>query len=118
MFATFREQQLERVDNNTPSVRIAEWKQNPKTINAYEQLFENHELFTKIGYSVFKQLKGKKLPTMHCAYILSICDILLNPKSSGIKCNDKSVVRRVHTFLVSNIHNTLKFITFKIFRRY
>src|SRR5437764_8494777 len=57
--------------------------------------------------AVFKQYKGKELPTMHCAFVLSICDILLNPKSSGIKCNDKSVVRRINAFLV-NIHSTLK----------
>ena len=103
LFSTFGEQLLERIDNNSPSVKIAEWKKDPKTQAAYEKLFTNHDLLTKIGYSVFKQLKDKELPAMHCAFILSICDILLNPKSSGIKCNDKSVSRRINAFLVNNI---------------
>jgi hypothetical protein len=103
MFAVFGEQQLERVDNNTSSVKIAEWKQDPKTQAAYQALFTNHDLLTKIGYAVFKQYKNKELPTMHCAFVLAICDILLNPKSSGIKCNDKSVTRRINAFLVSQI---------------
>ena len=103
MFSTFGEQQLERVDNNTPSAKLAMWKQDQKTQDAYLELFSNHDLLTKIGYVVFKQYKGKELPTMHCAFVLSICDILLNPKSSGIKCNDKSVTRRINAFLVNNV---------------
>ncbi len=101
MFSVFGEQRLEYVDNNTSSVKIAEWKTSEKTRAAYGELFSNHELLTKIGYTVFKQYKEKNLPTMHCAYVLSICDILLNPKSLGIKCNDKSVARRVNAFMVN-----------------
>jgi len=100
MFATFGEERLEYVDSTTTSLKLAEWKTSEKTQNAYLELFHNHELLTKIGYTAFKQYKESELPTLHCAYILAICDILLNPKSSGIKCNDKSVVRRVNAFLV------------------
>ena len=107
MFAAFGEHRLDRVDSSTPAVRLAEWKASEKTRKAYSELFSNHDLLSKIGYGVFKQYKEKELPTMHCAYVLAICDILLNPKSSGIKCNDKSVVRRINAFLV-NIHRTLK----------
>jgi hypothetical protein len=107
MFAAFGEHRLDRVDSSTPAVRLAEWKASEKTKKAYSELFSNHDLLSKIGYGVFKQYKEKELPTMHCAYVLAICDILLNPKSSGIKCNDKSVVRRINAFLV-NIHRTLK----------
>ncbi|GET03194.1 hypothetical protein GLOIN_2v1870636 [Rhizophagus clarus] len=99
MFATFGKDQLERIDNNTSPVKITEWKNSEKTKKAYEELFTNHELLSKIGYSVFRSHKEEELSTMHCAYILFICDILLNPKSSGIKCNDRSVTRRVHAFL-------------------
>ena len=81
MFSVFGEQRLEYVDNNASSVKIAEWKTSEKTRAAYGELFSNHELLTKIGYTIFKQYKEKDLPTMHCAYVLSICDILLNPKS-------------------------------------
>ena len=105
MFSVFGEHQLDYVDNNTSSVRIAEWKTSLKTRAAYEELFKNHELLSKIAYAVFKQYKGQELPTMHCAYVLSICDIVLNPKSSGIKCSDHSVVRCVNAFLVSNNYN-------------
>src|SRR3989337_852028 len=102
MFATFGEQHLDYVDGTTASTKIVEWKTSEKTQAAYHELFQNHELLTKIGFAVFKQYKETELPTMHCAYVLAICDILLNPKSSGIKCNDKSVVRRVNAFLVIN----------------
>ena len=102
MFATFGEQRLDYVDGTTPSVKLAEWKTSEKTQAAYRELFNNHELLTKIGYAVFKGYKEKELPTMHCAFILSICNILLSPKSFGIKCNDKFVVRCINTFLVSN----------------
>ena len=91
MFATFGDEKLERVDSSTSSIKLAEWKTSAKTRVAYNEIFTNHELLTRIGFNVFKQYKEKELLTMHCAYILSICDILLNPKSSGIKCNDKSV---------------------------
>lgn len=101
MFAVFGEQRLDRVDSTTSPLKLSEWKSSEKTRAAYNELFSNHDLLTKIGHAVFKQYKEKELPSMHCAYILSICDILLNPKSSGIKCNDKSVVRRVNTFLVN-----------------
>ena len=109
MFSVFGEQRLEYVDNNTSSIKLAEWKTSQKTKDAYDELFRNHDLLSKIGYTVFKQYKGKELPTMHCAYVLSICDIVLNPKSSGIKCNDHSVVKRVNVFLVNNICSTSKF---------
>lgn len=100
MFATFGDERLDYVDGTTSSIKVAEWKKSEKTQAAYRELFENHELLAKIGYAVFKGYKEKELSTMHCAYVLSICDILLSPKSSGIKCNDKSVVRRVNAFLV------------------
>ena len=80
-----------------------------KNKKAYEELFSNHDLLSKIGHNVFKSYKEKELPTMHCAYILSICDIVLNLKSSGIKCNDRPVVRRINAFLV-NICNMLNII--------
>ena len=106
MFAAFRDEKLEHVDSSTFSIKLAEWKTSAKTRVAYNEIFTNHELLTRIGFNVFKH-KEKELPTMHCAYILSICDILLNPKNSGIKCNDKSVARRIHAFLV-NIRRILK----------
>jgi hypothetical protein len=107
MFLVFSEEHLKRVDNNTSLLKLAEWKASEKTKKAYDDLFNNSDLLSKIGYQVFKTFKDMELPTMHCAYILAICDIMLNPKSSGIKCNDKSVVRRVNAFLV-NILQSLK----------
>src|ERR1043166_9451864 len=107
MFAAFGDKKVERVDSSTSSIKLAEWKASEKTRLAYSEIFTNHELLTRIGFNVFKQYKEKELPMMHCAYILSICNILLNPKSSDIKCNDKSVVRYVYAFLV-NIRRILK----------
>ena len=101
MFVTFSEERLEHVDSTTSPGKLAEWKASEKTKAAYNELFSNQVLLSRIGYNVFKSYKEKELPTMHCAYVLSICDILLNPKSSGIKCNDRSVVRRVNAFLVN-----------------
>ena len=103
MFIIFGER-LEHIDNNASAVRIANWKSSKKTQAAYAEIFSNDELLMDIANLVFKEYKGKDLPAMHCAYTLAICDILLNPKSSGIKCNDKSVVKRVNTFLVSILH--------------
>src|ERR1041385_7826905 len=104
MFSAFGEDRLERVDNTTSPAKLAEWKTSERTKKAYKDLFANHDLLSRIGHNVFKSYKEKELPTMHCAYILAICDIVLNPRSSGIKCNDRSVVRRVNAFLV-NIRN-------------
>ena len=109
MLAAFSEKRLERVDSTTSPGKLAEWKDSEKIRKAYEKLFSNHDLLSKIGHNVFKSHKEKELPTMHCAYILSICDIVLNPRSSGIKCSDRSVVRRVNAFLV-NIRNMLNII--------
>jgi hypothetical protein len=101
MFTTFGENRLDYVDNNTSAINVVEGKSSEKTKAAYIALFSDDEVLTKIGYTVFKKYKNKELPTTHCAYILAICDILLNPKSPGIKCNDKSVVKRVNAFLVN-----------------
>jgi hypothetical protein len=100
MFTVFGDR-LEFIDNNATAIKIAEWKSNKKTQNAYDELFINTELLNDIGCTVFKQYREKDLSTMHCAFILAICDIVLNPKSPGIKCNDKSVVKRVNAFLVN-----------------
>jgi hypothetical protein len=99
MFKAFSDQ-LNYIDNNASASKIADWKSSSKTQVAYDELYSNDKLLDSIGAFVFKQYKGKELPMMHCAYILAICDILLNPKSPGIKCNDKSVVKRVNAFLV------------------
>jgi hypothetical protein len=110
MFSNFGEQRLERVDNNTPSVKLIDWKKSVKTREAHNELFRNHEILTKITTSVFKSFKNKEIPPLHFAYVLSICDIVLNPKSLSIKCNDKSVLRRVEFLMVNyNVrHNTLQ----------
>lgn len=101
MFSNFGEQNLERVDNNTTSAKLTEWKKGAKTRKAHNELFRNHDILTKIATTVFKSDKDKDIPPLHCAYILSICDIVLNPKSSGIKCNDKSVMKRVEFLMVN-----------------
>lgn len=100
MFFVYGER-LDYIDNNASTAKIAEWKSSAKTEAAYDGLFSEEELPMTIGFTVFKQYKNKELPAVHCAYILAICDIMLNPKSPGIKCNDKSVVKRVNAFLVN-----------------
>jgi hypothetical protein len=107
VFSTFGKERLDVVDNNTSPTKLTQWKSSEKTRAAYIEIFQNHKILSDIGNAVFKQYKDKELPTTHCAYILAICDILLNPKSSGIKCNDKSVIKRVTCFLVITL------ITFK-----
>ena len=101
IFSSFEEDRLERVDNNTPTKCLAQWKTSTATRDAYAELFENHDLLQSIGHLVFKSFRGKELPTMHCAFVCSICDILLNPACSGIKCNDRSVTCRVEAFMVN-----------------
>ncbi|RIB06570.1 hypothetical protein C2G38_2277035 [Gigaspora rosea] len=99
LFSVFNEENLDRIDSNISPIKLAEWKSSLKTKAAYEKLFKDQQILLKIGYTVFKQYENKELPPLHCAFILSICDILLNPKSLSIKCNDKSVMRRVDAFL-------------------
>ena len=100
IFSVFGEDRLEKVNNNTSSHHLVEWKTSEKTCAAYNSLFGNEEMLFNIGYAIFKRYHGKSLPTMHCTYVISICDILLNPYSSGIKCSNKSVTRWVSIFLV------------------
>jgi hypothetical protein len=100
VFVNFGER-LDYIDNNASAAKIVEWKSSEKTKGAYKALFSEGELLDTIGRAVFKQYRDKDLPTAHCAYIIAICDILLNPKSPGIKCNDKSVVKRVDALLVN-----------------
>ncbi|CAG8769675.1 15773_t:CDS:2, partial [Rhizophagus irregularis] len=59
MFSNFGEQKLEHVDSSAFSKKIAKWK------------------------------KSSELPPEYWVYVLAICDIVLNPSSPGIKCNDK-----------------------------
>ena len=90
MFINFRER-LEFIDNNAIATKIVEWKSSEKTKTAYEALYTESELLTRIGCLVFK--RNKELPITYCAYIFAICDIVLNLRTHGIKCNDKSVVK-------------------------
>ncbi|GBC48108.2 hypothetical protein GLOIN_2v1884838 [Rhizophagus irregularis DAOM 181602=DAOM 197198] len=78
---------------------IAEWKKNAKTREAYRELFENQGILTKITSSIIKSYEGSELPLEHWVYVLAICDIVLNPSSPGIKCNDKLVLKRVDFFM-------------------
>lgn len=100
MFSNFGEQKLERVDSSASSKKIAEWKKSAKTREAYRELFENQGILTKITSSVFKSYEGSELPPEHWVYVLAICDIVLNPSSPGIKCNDKLVLKRVDFLMV------------------
>ena len=100
MFSNFGEQKLERVDSSASSKKIAEWKKSAKTREAYRELFKNQGILTKITSSVFKSYEGSELPPEHWVYVLAICDIVLNPSSPGIKCNDKLVLKRVDFLMV------------------
>jgi hypothetical protein len=100
VFTNFGER-VDHIDNNASAAKIVEWKSSERTKAAYKALFSESELLDTIGHSVFKQYRNKELPTTHCAYVIAICDILLNPKSPRIKCNDKSVVKRVDALLVN-----------------
>ena len=77
---------------------------------AHNELFRNYNILVKIATSIFKSFKNKEIPALHFTYVLSICDIVLNPKSLSIKCNDKSVLSRIEFFIVNyNVcHNTLQ----------
>ncbi|CAB4407036.1 unnamed protein product [Rhizophagus irregularis] len=97
-------EKLERVDSSASSKKIAEWKKSAKTREAYQELFENQGILTKITSFVFKSYEGSELPPEHWVYVLAICDIVLNPSSPGIKCNDKLVLKRVD-FLMQSIKN-------------
>ncbi|UZN99297.1 uncharacterized protein OCT59_000575 [Rhizophagus irregularis] len=46
MFSNFGEQKLKRVDSSASSKKIAEWKKNAKTREAYRELFENQVTVT------------------------------------------------------------------------
>ncbi|KAF0481615.1 hypothetical protein F8M41_023534 [Gigaspora margarita] len=99
LFSVFNEEHLDHINSNISPIKLAEWKSNIKTKTAYEELFKDQQILLKIEYIVFKQYKNKELPLLHYAFILSICDILLNPKSLNIKYNDKSVMRCADAFL-------------------
>ena len=100
MFSNFREQKLECVNSNASFSKITEWKKDTKTREAFNELFNNREILQKITTTVFKSQKGNDITSLHFAYVLSICDIVLNPKSPGIKCNDKSVKNRMDFLMV------------------
>jgi hypothetical protein len=101
VFSTFGAERLPKVDGNTTGPRLVQWKANPKTHEVYCELFSNPKILQKIGTTVFKKYDGSELPLMHCAFILAICDILLNSESPGIKCNDHLVTKRVYVFMVN-----------------
>jgi hypothetical protein len=115
LFSSFEEQKLEHVDNNTSSLKLAEWKKNPKTRKAHNELFKNNELLAEITTTTFKSYQVKEILAMHWAYVLAIRDIVLNPRNLGIKCNDKAVLRRIGFLMVNNnVRSTLKFKNFNI----
>ena len=61
MFAVFGEEHLERIDNTTSLVKLAEWKNSEKTKKAYEELFSNHDLlyFQKLVIMFLSHIKKR-----------------------------------------------------------
>ena len=59
MFAAFGEERLERIDNTTSPVKLAEWKNSEKTKKAYEELFSNHDLLQKLVIMFLSHIKKR-----------------------------------------------------------
>ena len=105
MFRIFGPERLPPLPSNANPQSIIEWKQDAKVNQCYKDLFlaDSDGIYwsTKIARGAFNEISVLNLSNYHIAFTLSVCDIFLNPSSSGIHCYEKQVKRRMEHYLVS-----------------
>ena len=105
IFNTFGQERLPNLSHNASAQAIIEWKQNPLVAQCYQELFVPDEdgifISTRIARNAFNETGVPELTNDHLALCLTVCDIVLNPDSSGIVCSDREVRKRMKHYLVS-----------------
>lgn len=98
-------EKLPPLKSNAVASDIVRWKQSPEVASCFSSLFEQNDdgvfWVAVIARSAFSTTAVPTLSNEHCAFTLSVCDILLNPKSKGVICTERKMKRHMERFLVS-----------------
>src|SRR5947209_1612575 len=106
IWKTFGAERLPVLPSNSSAADIIAWKQASETIACFDSLFErnNDGLYwiAVIARAAFNEVTVPTLSHAHCAFTLTVCDILLNPASKAIVCTEKRMKRRMERYIVSH----------------
>lgn len=104
IFRVFGAQQLPKLPRHADSKSIAKWKKEEKVIKCHEMLFQRNDdglLWSAvITREAFNETTQANISNYHLAFTLSVCDIILDPKSRGIICNERAMTKHMDHYLV------------------
>ena len=105
VWRVFGHERLPPLKSNAAAADIVRWKESPQVSDCYRALFQqnNNGIYwvSVITRTAFSTAAVPILTNEHSAFALSVCDILLNPRSRNILCMEKRMKRRIEQFLVS-----------------
>ncbi|RIB14387.1 hypothetical protein C2G38_2195258 [Gigaspora rosea] len=88
---------------NASAPEIVNWKKSNQIAACFRSLFEQTESgvywIDMIARSAFSTAAVPTMTSEHCAFMLAVCDIILNPKSKHVKCTEKLMKRRLKRYL-------------------
>src|SRR5271154_2446460 len=94
MFATFGENELPPIKNNSTPSEISEWKNNDQVVKCYKNLFKpinkntDQLVMTRILEKVFPQ---KLPPNVQVAYVIAVCTTILSLQYEKIMVDKKMI---------------------------
>ena len=105
IFHVFRMNILPPINNQKNSKEISDWKVSLEVAECYNKLFQlGNDRISNVNHIAriaFPTLREKSLSIDLCAYIASVCDIVLNPKHPSIEISKTSLQCRIARYKVS-----------------
>jgi hypothetical protein len=105
MFKAFREFNLPPISTKFDNLDIRRWKANPAVSKCYSLLFkkinpsEPDTYMSKILDITWKDRKS--IPKIQIAFVISICEVLLNPNNLVVTISEEAVKPTLQKNIVS-----------------
>ena len=102
MFDVFGENYLTRVNTSTEAKDITAFKKSDKTKKAFKCLFkaDDDKSLPYVEAIKRKAWGRKKTTTFDTAFILAVCEVVLNPRHPRISVSDNALHKRFDVYLV------------------
>lgn len=103
MFSVFSE--LSPINTSIKESEIIKWKRTVSVKKCYEKLFQKVKLtdsetyMSKIIGIIWKEKKNA--PKMQVAYVISICETILNPENTIVQINEETIKKVIIKHYVS-----------------
>ncbi|CAG8685084.1 4912_t:CDS:2, partial [Ambispora leptoticha] len=103
VWRVFGREKLPPLKSNAAAAAIVSWKESQAVSNCYRMLFEKDNKGTLWVYTIartaFSAVAVPTLTSAHCAFMLVVCDILLNPRLQNVQCTERRMKRCIEKYL-------------------